>query len=232
MYRLLMACFAMVCVLQFVPVEAGTKCSCDQHKAEAEAAGTCSKTETSSKCSLKFSSTPRIYRQLFVEYLAQFDRIVRERYDRVRISTDVDASLTFAFTTPPGQWSELDIVSHLPLLFAMSQRPSYADGDTRYARPELDFDRYDFAVTERVVTFIVKHANEILQRWSDRNTLYDDTNFESFSFGDDAQAAVSFGCLQLRFDGDVIETMVKTRFSLGGYNCTDTDPDVYQLQSW
>ena len=199
--------------------QAGTSCKCVQHKAEAEARGTCSRTEDSSYCTLKFDATPLLYREAFVKFLDE----VQDSIDvRVPISTDIDAVLDFAFLTLPSQWTENDIRQYLPVLFAISQRSIFAG---RNSRPGLDSSSYPFRETTfAVAAFIDRAAPKLVGPWTDDMTL--GTEVEYRSMDRDVEAAISFGCIQLRFSNGV-ETMVKTKFSLGGYDCTDTDPSLY-----
>lgn len=96
-----------------------TQCKCRQHPSEAEATGTCSRTEDPSYCTLKFTTTtPEEYRE-FVS-----------RLKRIGIGPPRDA-LRFAFQNPPENWSDSDIAAVLPPLFAVSQRTAFQDETAR-----------------------------------------------------------------------------------------------------
>ena len=219
---LLLGTLFLLFTLMVSVAEAGTSCKCKRHKAEAEASGTCSRTEDSNYCTLKFSATPPEHRQAFIEFLQEVENNVgRGSRDNI-ISKDVDRSLNFAFATPPADWRAKDIRSHLPLLFAISQRNVYSDD----ASGGLSSDSYRFRdTTFQVTDFIFRNAEEILELWSNDNTLTTSTNFQQIGGVD---AAVSYGCIQVIFFlSTEVRTMVKTRFSLGGYFCDDTTPNLY-----
>ena len=109
------------------------------------------------------------------------------------------------------------------MLFAISQRHAFLN-DKR--RPGLSDVEYRFRETTfDVATFIAKNADTILGVWKKKGTM--NHNATKLSNSDGVPGIANYGCIQLGF-GDV-ETMVKTRFSLGGYKCTDTDPGLYSL---
>ena len=211
--------FAACLVMQPATAEAGTQCKCKQHKAEAEADGTCSRTESSSYCTLKFSATPPQYREVFVDFLTQVES---ELFGQKVFSKDVVESLGFAYDTPPINWSVEDLIARLPLLFAISQR--HIAGD--HGSPGLDTNNYPFRnATLEVVKFVTDNADRILFGWTDPSTM-DDGSGDSWS-NNGILSYVSYGCIEVRLS-DEVETMVKTRFSLGGYDCRDTEPDLYR----
>ena len=196
---------------------AGTLCKCRNHSAEAEANGTCSRTEDKKYCTLKFSATPPSYRDVFVEFIEEINTIGLQ----VTISTDVVEALRFAFTTSPDHWDEDTIRHFLPLLFAISQREIYTEDPDQLGLSDSNYHFRD--TTFSVARFIDANAEDILKYWGDTSTLV--SNVDLHNYGG-VSATISYGCIQLRFD-DGVETMVKTRFSLGGYFCTDTDPYLY-----
>ena len=216
--RFLSLGFVLLLILPFDFAQAGTSCKCRRHNAEAEATGTCSRTEDSKYCTLKFSATPPGYREVFVEFI---DQVNDEIGPQVPISTDVNETLNFAFRTRPSDWDEAQLRHHLPLLFAISQREIY---DEYRDRQGLSHVNYRFRTTTfRVARLIDENARQIMENWRDEDSLGSPVYTQYFNY---AEAEISYGCIQLNF-GDGVETMVKTRFSLGGYFCTDTDPELY-----
>ena len=142
--------------------------------------------------------------------------------EEFEISLDVDDALRFSWRAQPFEWEESHIRHYLPVLFAISQRETFSDDP----RSGLSNENYRFRqATFEVTKFIVENTYEILDGWRDPGTMYD--NAIVFQSHDGVQATVSFGCIEV--DLGEVDTMVKTTFSLGGYGCTDTDPDLYNL---
>lgn len=212
----------LLSVVSLTEAHAGTKCDCKRHNAEAEASGTCSRTEDDSYCTLKFSATPRAYRRVFADFLQQVESEVRWQTNQDFRISDVDAALNFSWRTPPFDWEAPHIRQYLPVLFAISQRETISDD----RRPGLSDHNYRFRQTTfDVTTFIVESTDAILQGWQDRDTMSD--RAIAIELHNRVRATVSYGCIQVNLEG--VETMVKTAFSLGGYGCTDTDPELYDL---
>ena len=224
MKNLYLAVFA-ICILVATDANAGTRCNCRYHSAEAEADGTCSRTEDSSYCTLAFSATPLAYRDVFVKSLVDVTNIVSQRIEQeIPISTNVDETLGFAFETPPEAWGPENLKKHLPLLFAMSQRDIFKEG--RSAREGLNADNYYFReATIEVTAFIFENADQIAKQWSNKESLAGGAKFEQVG---NHEAIISYGCIEVHI-GTAIYTMVKTKFSLGGFSCSDTDPELYVI---
>ena len=92
---------SVLLIIGLVDANAGTMCKCERHKAEAEANGTCSRTEDSRYCTLAFSATPKAYRKVFRNFLSEVKKEVKKRTKQdMSISTNVDETLMFAFSYP------------------------------------------------------------------------------------------------------------------------------------
>ena len=85
-----------------------TRCPCRHHPAEAEAEGTCSRTEEPKWCTLAFSATSEEEYTKLVNRLKQFNFQVTPR-DALRVSWEV----------PPEKWAAWD---YLAALFIISQK--------------------------------------------------------------------------------------------------------------
>ncbi|MEO3428482.1 hypothetical protein AAFN88_06460 [Pelagibius sp. CAU 1746] len=92
-----------------------TTCECKQHPAEAEAAGTCSRTEDKDNCTLSFTSTPPEAYKDFVS-----------RLQGLGIEQDPRQALDQAFKMPPEFYRD-GLYQLLPALFAVSQRTKFQD---------------------------------------------------------------------------------------------------------
>jgi hypothetical protein len=93
-----------------------TQCKCRQHNADAEANGTCSRTEDEKRCSLCFTTTtPEEYRR-FVSQL-----------QNLGLKTDPREVLSKAAQMPPESHGSLFVSEYLPILFSISQRVYFED---------------------------------------------------------------------------------------------------------
>ena len=90
-----------------------TTCECKQHSAEAEAAGTCSRTEDKSSCTLSFTSSPPEAYSDFVSRLKDLG-----------INQDPREALNLTFERPP-EFYRRELLDLLPALFAVSQRTDF-----------------------------------------------------------------------------------------------------------
>jgi hypothetical protein len=99
-----------------------TKCRCKQHAADAEANGTCSRTEDEKLCTLTFTATPP------QEY-EQF----KSRLKELGLTDDPHDILRQAYEKAPDTYSDKDkfITDDLPILFAISQREEHFQPRTK-----------------------------------------------------------------------------------------------------
>ena len=96
--------------------EAGTKCKCEKHPAEAEAIGTCSRTEDPNYCTLVYTTTPE------EEYKAFVDRL-----QKLGLREDPRQILRMAYEVPPQKFGADLLRNTLTILFAISQRRHFQD---------------------------------------------------------------------------------------------------------
>jgi hypothetical protein len=94
--------------------EDGTKCKCISHPAEAEALGTCSRTEDDKYCTLVFTTTPQEEYDDFKKRLQSFNLMIDPR-----------EALKMAYNTPPNEFRDDQLKEILPILFAISQRTHF-----------------------------------------------------------------------------------------------------------
>ena len=92
-----------------------TPCKCQQHPAEAQATGTCSRSEDQSYCTLEFTTNTQEGYEQFVS-----------RLKGMGIGSPLEA-LRFADEHPPESWNPDDIKTYLPALFAVSQRTRFQE---------------------------------------------------------------------------------------------------------
>src|SRR5215469_15284067 len=86
-----------------------TKCQCKQHPADAEANGTCSRTEDEKRCTLTFTATsPEEYQ----EFLS--------RLKKLGLVDDPHYILWLTYQYPPETYPDKFVVDDLPVLFAIS----------------------------------------------------------------------------------------------------------------
>ena len=113
---------ARLCLIAFLSAlitayaEAGTKCKCETHLAEAEATGTCSRTEDKNYCTLVFTTTPQTEYQVFVN-----------RLRKLGLNDDPRKILEMAYKMPPQSFNEKLLRQALPILFAISQRTYFQE---------------------------------------------------------------------------------------------------------
>lgn len=162
-----------------------TQCKCRQHPSEAEASGTCSRTEDPNYCTLKFSTTTP---QEYLEFVS--------RLSKDGIGPPRDA-LVFASQNAAQNWKPSDIATHLPSLFAVSQRTTFQDQTARVA-----VEIREAAKNETFIGAFVNGKREA--------TVIRLKEFE---------ATVSLGCVELR--RDKLFTMVKTQWSEAKFFCND-----------
>jgi hypothetical protein len=91
-----------------------TKCRCKQHAADAEADGTCSRTEDEKLCTLTFTATPpQDYEQF------------KSRLKNLGLTDDPHDVLRQTYEKTPDTYSDRFITDDLPILFAISQREEH-----------------------------------------------------------------------------------------------------------
>ncbi len=116
MKRLTKAAIVLLAML-LVPASAyATKCHCRQHKADAEANGTCSRSEDETRCTLTFTTTPP----------KEYDEFVA-RLRKLNLTADPREVLRDAFAKPPEAYGEKFVPEYLPILFSISQRTYFLE---------------------------------------------------------------------------------------------------------
>jgi len=109
-------------VVSHTPTALATSCKCKQFPSEAEAEGTCSRTEDKQSCTMSFTSTtPEEYEKLknLLTDLgkAKLDVAVVEPHEAIAITRD----------TKPEDYSDKMLLSLLPSMLAISQRTTFSD---------------------------------------------------------------------------------------------------------
>jgi hypothetical protein len=168
-----------------------TECKCRQHKSEAEAGGTCSRTEDAQYCTLRFSSTTEAEYKAFTDALAKIGMEVMPR-----------EALQFAFERPSKEWDQTALQKMLPPLFAVSQRTLFREQTAIVATALRD------ALKQGSPT-----ASRISEAWRGYGPKVARLDVPPF------QATVSAGCIELR--RAEFSTMVKTRWSETRFFCDD-----------
>lgn len=96
-----------------------TTCDCKQHSADAEASGTCSRTEDESNCTLSFTSTPP---EAYEEFVS--------RLQGLGVKWDPREALRLVSRRPPEDFSGM-LFELMPPLFAISQRTHFREATPR-----------------------------------------------------------------------------------------------------
>ena len=114
-------CLSLLCGTYPTFAEEGTKCKCISHQAEAEATGTCSRTEDDTYCTLVFTTTqPKEYNDFVT------------RLQSLGLEIDPREALQIAYKYPPNNLNAEQLKGILPVLFAISQRTHF-----QYLTPEI-----------------------------------------------------------------------------------------------
>jgi hypothetical protein len=165
--NLILVCMITI-IMASLHAQAGTKCKCERHSADAEANGTCSRTEDTAYCTLAFTATPAEDYDAFVDRLEKMGLELNPRY-----------VLNEAWKRPPESFSDDELVKALPVLFAISQREHF-----REITPEIAkiFSSKDY------------HKNIASLLGAYRTNSQSVTKIEVGPF----IAVVSYGCMELR----------------------------------
>lgn len=155
-------------ILLVSPQALATTCKCRQHPAQAEASGTCSRTEDKSSCTLTFTATTP----------EEYARFVRELRSYGLDEIDPHLALDFAMRSRPEEWKIQGLAKVLPVLFAISQREIFVD-----VTPKV-FEAFKSNCTQDACS-VFEHAFRLSGQTVEKD------------FGE-FKASVSYGCIELQ----------------------------------
>jgi hypothetical protein len=165
----------------------GTKCKCKQHPADAEASGTCSRTEDEKLCTLTFTATP----------LQEYEQF-KTRLKALGLTDDPHAVLRAAYEQEPKAYSDTFITEDLPILFAISQREdhfqprtaeilkairankdkiksAFMNPDFKYKATSGDISQFKAVISYGCIELSVGQFSSLVKtRWAESNKLCDD----------------------------------------------------------
>ena len=121
-YRTTVICWVILFVLSTLIVAKRTsnaetsRCPCKYHSAVAQGAGTCSRSEDRSRCTIEFSATNQ------EEYMKFLNKL-----QKIGLREDPRGSIYFANKYSPERWDVNFVTEKLPVLFAISQQFGFED---------------------------------------------------------------------------------------------------------